>query len=179
MFILNKTFWNETEHISLQAGVPILQTRPSMGFAGDEWETSFRFSLKLNSVSEWSVSPIPHGWCLGVSSPGLCFVFCSGRRSNRKVEENARVFYNTSEKWFWDPYQPVADDKLGTWEVLRAKFLKKSKVVWLNLVGLWDTGPKRVAEGGNEKRVLAWLHTCGFRNPYPPWCEFISICHIA
>lgn len=67
MFLISKTFWNETEHLPLQAGVPILQTRLSVGFAGGEWETSFKFSLKFTLISEWSVSPVPHDWCSWVA----------------------------------------------------------------------------------------------------------------
>lgn len=99
MFSLNKMFWNETEHVHLQAEVRILETRLSLGFTDSQWEASLQFSLKLNLDSEWLSFPCPVAGARELA----CLVFAlSTQERQEEGEKIAWVFYKTCEKWFWD-----------------------------------------------------------------------------
>lgn len=76
-----------------------------------------------------------------------------------------------------------------TFEFLRAKFLKKSKAVWLSpnkegneeisTIALphWSLKPESQESSLSkewEESASMISHMCGFKNP-PPWCVFISM----
>lgn len=180
-------FWNEAEHVRLQAEVCILQTRLSLGFTVSQWETCLKFGLKLNFVSGWLVSPMPCGWCLWVALPGLCSVSRQERR-----EESGKSCLSVLQNLWKVVLRPLATCgrwQCGTWEFLRAEFLEKSEAVWLSpnkegsegisTIALPHRSLKPQSQEGSlskeEESASVTSHTCGLKNPSSPWCEFISM----
>lgn len=180
MFLLNRMFWNETEHVHLQAEVCILETRVSLGFIDSQWETSLKFTLELNLDSEWLVPPMPCGWCSWVGLPGLCFV--SRQERQEEGEKIAWCFAKLKKSGF---ETTCADDfcvfkgKVSEEEqscVTEPQQRRQRRNFYYCFgTGFWNSSPKRASLSKEwEESASMTSNMCGFKNP-PPWCAFISM----